>query len=84
MIYDYVMLDDMNAKIFDAHVKVGFFHAKSIFFYEIKGPLNVGSEWFKLLADKAKRHYWPRFFVSVLKICPACVAKYRGLFDILT
>lgn len=78
------MLNCMNGNIVDALVKVGYFHAVSIFFDEAKCPLNSGSERFKLLVDQAVRHCWPMFSVSVLKVSAACIAILVLLFDILT
>ena len=78
------MLNCMNGNIVDALVKVGYFHAVSIFFDEAKGPLNSGSERFKLLVDQAVRHCWPIFSVSVLKVSAARIATLVLLFDILT
>jgi hypothetical protein len=37
------MLNDMNANIVDTLVKVDYFHAVSIFFDKVKGPLNAGN-----------------------------------------
>jgi hypothetical protein len=78
------MLNCMNGDIVDALVKVGYFHAVSIFFHEAKRPLNSGSERCKLLVDQAVRHCWPIFSVSVLKINAARITKLVLLFDILT
>ena len=78
------MLNCMNGNIVDALVKVGYFHAVSIFFDKAKDPLNSGPKRFKLPVDQAVRNCWSIFLVSVLKVSAAHIAKFILLFGIMT